>query len=167
LTKEKGLKRTLVRSLLGALVLAGVVPFVLPLRDGRPLLDYRTLRAPALPRLALPDIGTGEAGSAPVTLYKWRGAEGEWQFGNAEPPAGTPFERLTVDPGANLIQALRPELPAAAPADPAASAGGLPIASPLDAYSPAKVQQTMDGAHAARAAMDRHSAAQEALLNGR
>lgn len=158
------MSRTFVRALLGALVLAGVIPFVLPLRDGKPLLDYRLLSAPELPRLTLPD---GETASAPVTVYKWRGADGEWQFGNAPPAQGTRFEVVTVDPEANLIQALKPQAAVAAPADPATPPAGSPIGNPIDAYSPANIQQTLDKAQAARSAMDRHTAAQEAMLDGR
>ena len=37
------------------------------------------------------------------TLYRWRDAEGGVQIADRPPPPGTPYERVQVDPDANVM----------------------------------------------------------------
>ncbi|HEX2190981.1 MAG TPA: DUF4124 domain-containing protein [Longimicrobiaceae bacterium] len=61
-------------------VLAGTVAFVAPLKDGRPLLDYREVKGPFLRPAA--GVVEGEGG-----VYKWQGEDGTWHYSNV-PPEG-------------------------------------------------------------------------------
>lgn len=152
------MNRAFARILLGTVVVAAVVPFVLPLRDGRPLLDYRQIRLPGLPEIEMPAAGGDATAAAPVTFYKWRGPEGEWQFGNTPPAQGIPFEIVSVDPGANLYQGISAPAPAAAtpPSAPATVA---------ETYSPARVQQALDQARKVQSMMNQRASDQEAVLH--
>ncbi len=158
------MKRALGPVLLGVLVLAAVVPFVLPWKDGRPLLDYRQLRWPALPDIRLPAADTDQAAQAPVTVYKWRDAAGAWQFGGSPPDNGVPFETVSIDPGANRLQGIDP---ARADVVTTAHSAASPPTDVADAYSPARIQQTLEAAREVQSALNRRVEEQAALLHAR
>lgn len=78
-------------------VAAAAALFLLPVRDGRPLLDWRELAAPALEQLGLP------APERRVTAYRWRDEQGAWHYSTERPPPGTEYETVRVDPDANVL----------------------------------------------------------------
>ena len=95
--------------LLLLLIFAGVVPFVLPLKDGKPLLEFSwsNIKTPSLPQIPnLPNLNLGadkdEAGRE-VEIYRWQDAEGNWQFSNIA-PSHQDYQTMKVAPDANLIQ---------------------------------------------------------------
>jgi len=97
----------MIRMLVVLVVIVGIFPFILPLKDGKPLLKWsdismpKQLKVPALSDLPdmpdLPDVSDLYSGSSDVsvTVYKWRDANGNWHFGDA-PPADVSYERITV-----------------------------------------------------------------------
>lgn len=118
---------------LSLLILGGAVvaPFVLPLKNGRPLLDPPAM--PSVPKL--PDLSSFEAAGGeapqPVAVYRWRDEQGLLQLSHTPPPPGVPFETVAVNPAAtNTLPGAAAPKPAAAPA---ASPDAIP--SPLEAYS--------------------------------
>lgn len=44
----------------------------------------------------------------PVTVYRWRDSSGVWQYGN-EPPAGSVYEAVEIDPDTNQLLPALPE----------------------------------------------------------
>lgn len=40
---------------------------------------------------------------ASTTVYKWRDASGQWQYTQAPPPEGTPFERVEARSDVNIM----------------------------------------------------------------
>lgn len=38
-----------------------------------------------------------------TTVYKWRSADGQWQYTQTPPPAGIPFERVEVRSDVNIL----------------------------------------------------------------
>ena len=154
------MRRALGPLLLGVLILAAAVPFVLPLKDGRPLLDYRRIDWPTLPDIRMPATGGDVTPATPVTVYKWRGADGEWQFDSHPPAGGVPFEAVSVDPGANLVEGIRP-----APADPVT----VPVAPAAvgEAYSPGGFQRTLEEAREVQSLMNQRAEDQADALRAR
>lgn len=105
------MRRKLIKLMLLLLLLAAVVSYTLPLRDGKPLLSLSDIELPALPEVRLPqsiDIG-GDGATGPVTFYRWRDRDGIWQYGSAPPPEGIPYESRTVDTTGTVL----PSAPAA------------------------------------------------------
>lgn len=149
--------RRLMLTLISLLILAAIIPFALPLKDGRPLLDWRQLTLPSLPSLpsvSMPEValpGSGSDEPASVTVYRWRDSDGVWQFGSAPPSTGA-YETVTVDPNTNLIAAPAPA-PVAPPkaAEPVAARKEPTIESP---YSPDGVKKMMDDAKRVRDMME-------------
>lgn len=150
--------RTLARLLLGILVIAVAVPFVLPLRDGKPLLDYRRIRLPDLPELSLPRPGPEGDAAAAVTFYKWRDTDGGWQFDSNPPAPGIPFEIITVDPGANAIQGIN-----AAPPEVESPAAAAPPTL-TETYSPEDIQEVLGKAREVQSLMNRRAEEQASVL---
>lgn len=115
--------RRLIASLLALLVIAAILPFVLPLgKDGKPLLEPPKFALPSAPELPNIDPGqwlAGEEQDNEVTVYRWQDEQGQWHYGE-QPPEGVAYEERTLDTDANLIQALPP----ASPPTTAPSLGG-------------------------------------------
>ena len=44
-------------------------------------------------------------------LYKWKDAEGQWHITDKPPAKGVEFEKVVVDPNANVVPTLIPEVP--------------------------------------------------------
>lgn len=161
--------KKIIRTLLLLLVFAAVVPFVYPMKNGKPLLSLDRLELPSLPELSLPDIPllsqekTAETGTL-TTAYKWRDPRGNWQFGS-EPPRDGPYETLQLDPNVNLIQGEK-----AAP-EPAPEGAGAAQKAPSQAddgevvfgYTPAKIEAMMEKTHQVKEAMEAHHQALEGL----
>jgi|GEM_PF-874339 len=38
-----------------------------------------------------------------TTVYKWRSTDGQWQYTQSPPPAGTPFEQVEVRSDVNIL----------------------------------------------------------------
>lgn len=75
-----------VRSLRIAVLLAvaaGLALFVLPVKDGRPLLSPSELKGRAAGLAAEPGGSTSPGGER--TLYRWRGEDGTWHYSNVRP----------------------------------------------------------------------------------
>ncbi len=135
--------RIVASSFLLLLVAAAALPFVLPLREGKPLLDWRklTLPAPPLPTLGAPDAG-------PVSVYRWQDAQGQWQFSNEPPPEGMSYELQIIDPDANLMARLPQQVPGSRP--PVTE----PTAAPLAGVAGAL--ETLEGARNVQRLVDEH-----------
>lgn len=69
--------------------LAGVAAFVVPAKDGRPLLDFRGVKAKLL-RAAPVAAGGAEGGG----VYKWKGDDGTWHYGNVPPEGREGVEKV-------------------------------------------------------------------------
>lgn len=145
------LARKMITLLFLLLALAVLVPFALPLKDGKPLLAWNDIRLSALPKLQLPQWtgSTAREEPAQVTVYRWRDEQGVWQYGSTPPSDGRPYESRSVDTAANadlFPSAPRQEQPAAAktaepqPVQPAQ-------ASP---YSAEGIQKLFDDARSLR-----------------
>ena len=157
--------RKMSRMLLLLLIFAAVVPFVYPLKNGKPLLSLDQLNLPSLPDISLPDISLPEVSSpsgpsgnesAPVTAYKWRDAGGNWQFGG-EPPQGVPYETVVLDPNANLIQGVKPA-PEVPPEKPQQTEEASPTGDGevVFGYTPEKIEAMMEKTREVRDSMEKH-----------
>jgi len=145
------LARKLITLLFLLLALAVLVPFTLPLKDGKPLLSWHDVKLPSTAALQLPQWAQGGSREAPaqVTVYRWRDGNGVWQYGSAPPADGRPYESRTIDTAANadLFPSLpRQEQPAAAPATEPQAVQPAP-ASP---YSVEGIQKLFDDARSLR-----------------
>jgi hypothetical protein len=164
--------RIVIRLLLLTLILAAIFPFTFPLRDGRPLLDWRKIslpNGPELPEVALPPVDVpGDEESRIVTLYKWRDRQGVVQFTGEPPAKGTPFERMAVDPNTNMIQAYVPPEPLADAGEEETEAEDeelKPPTSPLDVYDQEQIKKIIDKAKRVEKLMQERAAQQEQVLN--
>ncbi len=152
------MRRLFIKLLLLVLLLAVVIPFALPLRDGKPLLSLSAIKWPTLPEVKLPKVElpqsldlSGDGATGPVTVYRWRDSDGAWQYSSTPPAAGIAYESRTVDTATNVVPPLAP----AAPAAPAAAAeekkedkAAAPVApSP---YSPDGVKKLFEDARGVR-----------------
>ena len=56
-------------------------------------------------RAQLPVIGpqVGEPPPQTTTAYKWRDAQGTWQYSTEAPPEGTPYETVEVRHDTNVL----------------------------------------------------------------
>ncbi len=126
-------------SLLLLLILAAIIPFTLPLKNGQPLLSWSELSWRDLPTAALPSLPELPAVFTPtpappsrsgeVTSYKWQDSSGQWQISD-RPPASGRYETVTVNANANLIQGAKSAT--TAPAAPsAAPVSAKPVAAPV------------------------------------
>lgn len=161
--------RTIIKLLMLLLVAAGIAPFFITGKDGRPLLSLSRLSAPSLPEVSLPTwkkSTEGDSASAPVTVYRWRDDGGTWQFSNSRPPPGIVYETVSVDPNANLLSApvtTPPRNPSGAqPGEQPSTGGGLPL--PLT-VSPDKIGRLMDQARSVEAQAKERKATQDRLLD--
>lgn len=95
--------------LIAIVIIAGIAPFMLPDGQGGRLLSWDELRWPSLTP-ALPDLDLGLPAGGPAeprTVYKWRGADGSWHYGD-QPPAGVDAQPVEVHPGQNVLPAPKP-----------------------------------------------------------
>ncbi len=163
-----------IRILLLILVVAAVIPFVYPWKDGKPLLSWSDIRLPQGPAIELPELpemalpgkeDSPRAPHQPVKLYRWQDAEGGIQFSNELPPVGVTFEIVEVNPEANLIQAQpvnrEDGSESATLIDDSASQTRLP--SPLT-VSPGEAVQLYEDAHEIREISEQRLRQQEELL---
>ncbi len=90
-----------------------VVPFVLPLKDGKPLLNFSEMtmpKGPKLPDIDLPSFSSSDQQpSAPVNFYSWTDANGETHIQNTPPPEGIAYKVNTVNPDANIMKHVTPQ----------------------------------------------------------
>lgn len=153
-------------SLLALIVAAGVAPFVVPLKDGKPLLEFKPpdLGIPSLP--AMSDFSSVNQGvdrsNQPVTFYQWRDATGVMQLDSTPPDHGD-YKVVTVDPNTNLIQALprSTPTPTAAP-KPSAPSRSTPSLIP----SPTKALETLNQAKQIESMLQQRQADQERMISG-
>lgn len=147
--------RSLIRILLLVLILAGIAPFALPLKDGKPLLRFSDLKlpefkAPQWSKTLQHKLQHPEQ-PAPRTVYRWQGEDGSVQFGEEPPADGRPYEALTVDPNVNLMAGER-----------ASSEDGQK--EPAVSFDLGKVGATLDQARGLDDAVKARTARQEELL---
>ena len=164
------LMRKLISILIMILVIASIAPFMLPLKNGEPLLKWSQLSIPGLPQFpdlsALTDLfkTKPENRSIPVTSYKWLDSEGNWQLSDTPPKNGR-YETVIVDPNTNLLQA---DIPApkivAPPSTPVKDTSAQPAYSPAMAYDPEKVSAIMDSARNVEKILQQRKAQQDKLL---
>lgn len=93
----------LVIFLAAAVVLAGLY---VPLRDGRPLLEGGRLDRvfQSMEDVSGADVPDSVGGQRVPSYYKWRGPNGNWQYGDHPPPG---VEAEPVEAG--RVQTLTPE----------------------------------------------------------
>jgi len=163
--------RLIIKSMLALLVVAVVIPFTLPLKDGGPLLKWSDIKMPGAPHIPeLPKLsifnnsGSQEVVSTPVTTYKWRDSEGNWHISDT-PPNNIVYEMVTVDPNTNVIQALKsPPVVEKHTALPAIEEPTQPTYSPAMAYNPEKVSEVMDSARNVENLLQQRKEQQDKLL---
>ena len=164
----RSLYKKISRLLLLLLVFAAIVPFVYPMKNGKPLLSLDQFKLPSLPEMSLPDISlssqekTAETGT--VTAYKWQDGQGNWFFGS-EPPQGIRYELMELDPNANLIQGLKaaPEPVTQAEASTTEMAAQPGNGEVVFGYTPEKIEAMMEKTRQVKDAMDAHHTALEGL----
>ena len=154
-----------VRLMMLVLVVALCGPFFIKGPDGRPLWTINTTVAKV--RDWLSDMTSGSVleqapviGAQEVTVYRWRVADGVWQFA-AEPPAGVEAETMQIDTRTNAvafeIPVIKRESGESASQEPA------PTVSPEDAMigpypSPEATKQLIDDAKALKALAEQRQA---------
>lgn len=153
-----------IRTLLMLLVISAVFPFVYPWKDGKPLLSWSQLKLPSLPDLSLPEfMPSADQSGQTVTVYKWRDAQGNWQFGN-EPPKERTFETLMLDPDTNLVEGVK--APSATPTSTTPDKQA-PAQATNDelvfGYTPEKIEAMMEKTRQVRDSMNAHHQRLEGL----
>lgn len=157
--------RLLITSLLLVLIAAFVIPFTVPIKDGKPLLEFKMpdMATPKLPDISLPDINMGdkEQSNSQVEMYRWKDADGVWQFSNT-PPQGIAYDVQTVDTNTNIIEAVPTEVKASEPVKE--ESGQI---SPVSALSPSQALKTMEDAKKVQSMVDDHKAAMDRAIEGK
>lgn len=155
--------RKIISMLVIILVIAGIAPFILPLKNGEPLLKWSDISIPNLPELPEIAILKGDT-STSVTTYKWRDAEAVLHFTDS-PPDGVSYQTITVDPNTNVIQSIRPSAPAQQTVSETTRRPAVPPAySPTTAYDPAKVSEILDSARNIDKILQQRKEQQDKLL---
>lgn len=126
------------RLMLLVIIAALIGPFFIKGPDGAPLWRWQDIQATLKKqwhRLG-GNIEASIPGDKSVTVYRWRDADGQWQFGSEVPP-GIEADTLNIDPNTNVISlpALptpepEPQAPAAAAAAPEPARGVGPLPDP-------------------------------------
>ncbi|HEA26221.1 MAG TPA: hypothetical protein ENH92_03785 [Ectothiorhodospiraceae bacterium] len=162
--------RKLISMLVIILVIAGIAPFTLPLKNGEPLLKWSQLSMPKLPQFpdlsALTDLfkAKPDNSSIPATSYKWRDSEGNWQLSDT-PPQNGHYETIIVDPNTNILQADIPVTKIATPpSTQIKDTSAQPAYSPAMAYDPEKVSEIMDSARNVENLLQERKVQQDKLL---
>jgi hypothetical protein len=160
--------RKFIRLLLLLLLAAGVFPFFYPW--GNPMLSWQELELPELPPLdlemELPTLGQTESAKAPpVTVYRWRNADGSWNFSSTPPQGEVAYQSMQLDPNANLIQGLpaEGEETTAAKAETTERSGEKESWEGFS-YSTEDVRQLMGQAREARDALEQHNERQAEMI---
>lgn len=115
--------------------------FVIKGPDGQPIMTLNDLKP------EVPSLGPGPDSGAPTTVYKWKDADGVWQF-SSEPlegiDAGAPVEKIELSGDINTVPAFRgpPSAGAGKPSMPSLS--GLP--GGLTTISPDKIEELTQAA---------------------
>lgn len=147
--------RRLIRTLLLLLLFAVIFPFTYPWKDGKPMLSWSDLKMPEMPEVEVPEIalpGSEEQAREahqPVSLYRWQDSEGGVQFSNEPPPEGMAYQRVEVNPDANLLQAPPPAVDDENDASQARPSSSPSMPSPLT-VSPGEALQLIEDAHEIR-----------------
>lgn len=158
--------RKLISMLVIVLVIAGIAPFTLPMKNGEPLLKWSQLSMPRLPQFpelsALTDLikTKPDNRSIPVTSYKWRDSGGNWQLSDTPPKNGS-YETVIVDPNTNLLQA---DIPVPQTVEAVKDAPAQPAYAPAMAYDPEKVSEIMDSARNVEKSLQQRKDQQDKLL---
>ena len=130
-------------SFISLLVVAGVViPFALPIKDGKPLLNISDIKLPETPDLAdisLPEFGS--ATSSTTMVYQWVDQNGQMQFSNTPPPEGVMFQTKSVDGNVNTIKSVKPLPKRAKPDETQAAAVNFNNPVSLTTANPTKVMK--------------------------
>ena len=110
------LTRLLIKLTCIGVVAAGSMTWLAASQGKDPLAVFSTLSwrmpdgisLPPTPDLpALSDLVPGRAGTS--TVYRWTDAQGTVQFSTSQPPDGTRFQTVHLDPDANVIPAIATE----------------------------------------------------------
>jgi hypothetical protein len=137
------------------LVFAAIFPFTFPWKDGKPMLSWSELKLPGMPEVEVPEItlpGSEEQARdphQPLSLYRWQDSEGGAQFSNEPPPEGVAYQRVEVNPDANLLQAPPPAIKQESPSPQGETAPDSSLPSPLT-VSPGEAMQLIEDAHEIR-----------------
>jgi hypothetical protein len=146
------------------LALAVLIPFTLPLKDGKPLLAWNDVKLPAALKLRLPQWADGNTQEVPaqVTVYRWRDGQGVWQYGSSPPADGRPYESRTLDTAANAD--LFPAAPQQEQPSDARTATAEPAQpAPLSPYSADGIQKLFEDARSLRDQSQERQAVQDQL----
>lgn len=152
------------------LIIAFMFPFVFPLKDGRPMIEFSWNKVkPALPDVEMPKLelankpeAEGEQPPVPeASYYRWKGNDGVMEFGSEPPTDGTPYEAVTVRTDANLITAQKPK----PEAEPEAEQPAAELPSTADLYSVEGVKDIMDKAKAIGPMLEQRKTEQDAVLD--
>ena len=101
---------------LGMLGAALVVPFLLKMPNGKPIMEVPSV-SDFIPDKIIPDslMSSNDAGSSipkanksEQTFYKWKDEQGVWHYGD-QPPPNAQVSTLQVDTNANIIQSFKIE----------------------------------------------------------
>lgn len=164
------MSRLMLKSMLAVLVVAGAGPFILPLKDGKPLLSLSDLKAPPLPEVPFTSFeigGTSEpASNAPVVVYRWK-VGGEWNYSDEPPAEGTPYETVRTWANANVVPAepVAKRAPAGAAGTAAGTEPGRSPANPIE-VSPMQMVESLQKAAQLQETIDQHKALQDRQLEG-
>ncbi|MFN3712340.1 MAG: DUF4124 domain-containing protein [Alcanivoracaceae bacterium] len=80
---------------IGLLVAVAAALVLVPVKDGQPLVSFESVEK-QLSEVGLPRFG--EEQETLPTLYRWRDAQGQWQFGQVPPPGvvAEPVEQKNI-----------------------------------------------------------------------
>lgn len=158
---------------------AGIAPFILPLKDGEPLLEPPEVSLPELPPIHLPDIPGTESTDhkarsddtppGKVAVYRWQDADGQWHFSSA-PPEGVAAEKVHVSTRINIMPAPEesgtskydPEQSRTSPQwAPVTSVQSAPASKGANPYSMEGAQQLLEKARNVQELVDQRKAQQD------
>lgn len=153
--------------LLMIVVIAFAAPFIMPLKNGQPLLDWHNLALAAkTPPLIQQTLTTTlEPRHEPVKLLRWQDKNHQWHFSQSPPEDGTPYETVFVDPDNNVVSLPRMES-ASTTAPTSAPISNAEMETSPSPYSPSEISQLLQEASKAEALLRERHMQQEAELNG-
>jgi hypothetical protein len=124
---------------------------LLPVMGGKPLFDWHSLQMtiPSQREATHTPVFTSVGPSEPTTVFRWKGDDNIWHFGQTPPTSGTNYETIIID-AEHSHASLSDTIPSNA------ETTQTDIPSSLSLYNPAEIERILQEARSAQKLMQEH-----------